>query len=388
MDLNYNQEQVMLRDSARRFLSERHGLEQKHRRAQFHSPIDAELWQNFAELGWLGLPFSEEAGGFGGGAIEVAILTEEMGRANVVEPFIRVLVLAGGLIEQLGTPEQHTSLLSPVIQGSAVVVLAHLENGARGRLDKVETKASQSGDIYCLSGEKVLVHAASVAQTILVTALVDSKEGIALFAVPADAAGLSLQTFRTIDGSEAADIRLNDVEVSAGARLGSSDVLPALEECHDRAIAAMCADAVGVMDVMLASTIDYLKQRVQFGKPLASFQALQHRIAEMAVKCEEARASALLAALSVDASKVQRIRGISGAKAKIGRISRHVAHEAIQLHGAIGFSEEMPLGGWLRRLYAFENSFGSSSDHVQRYASIILHPEILDGNLLRDPENI
>jgi alkylation response protein AidB-like acyl-CoA dehydrogenase len=140
------------------------------------------------------------------------------------------------------------------------------------------------------------------------------------------------------------------------------------------------------MDALLEATVDYTKQRVQFGKPLAAFQALQHRMADMAVKCQEARASALLAALSVDAPDALRIRGVSGAKAKIGKVSRHVAQEAIQLHGAIGFSEEMLIGAWFRRLYAFENTFGSTEDHLQRYASIMTLPEILNGNLLRDPE--
>ena len=386
MDLNYSPEQAMLRESARRFLSEKHGLEQRRKRALKPAPIDADLWSSFAELGWLGLPFSEESGGFGGGAVEVSILAEEFGRANVVEPFVRIVVLAGGLVERLGSSWQRENLLAPLISGTSTLVLAHLENGARGRLDHVETTALKDGNGYRITGDKILVHAASAASTILVTARVENEEGIALFAVPREVEGLTLTTCRTVDGCEAADIHFDNLRAEEDARLGSGDVLSTLEEFHDRAVAAMCADAVGVMDAMLAATIDYLKQRVQFGKPLASFQALQHRVAEMAVKCEEARASALLATLSVDAPRVQRIRGVSGAKAKIGKLARLVAHEAIQLHGAIGYSEEMPLGGWFRRLYAFENSFGSTTDHVQRYASIVLEPEILNGNLLRDPE--
>lgn len=386
MDLNYSPEQAMLRDSARRFLSEKHGLEQRRKRALNPAPIDADLWSSFAELGWLGLPFSEESGGFGGGAVEVSILAEEFGRGNVVEPFVRIVVLAGGLVERLGSSWQRENLLAPLISGTGTLVLAHLENGARGRLDHVETTARKDGNGYRITGDKILVYAASAASTILVTARVENEEGIALFAVPREVEGLTLTTCRTVDGCEAADIHFDNVRAEEDARLGSGDVLSTLEEFHDRAVAAMCADAVGVMDAMLATTIDYLKQRVQFGKPLASFQALQHRVAEMALKCEEARASALLATLSVDAPRVQRIRGVSGAKAKIGKLSRQVAHEAIQLHGAIGYSEEMPLGGWFRRLYAFENSFGSTADHVQRYASIVLEPEILNGNLLRDPE--
>lgn len=383
MNLNYSDEQAMLRDSARRFLADTHSLEQRHKRANNPAAIDKALWASFAELGWLGLPISEQAGGHGGGAVELAIVAEELGRANVIEPFVAIVVLAGGLIEALGTPDQHTALLRPLIEGAAIPVLAHLENGAQSRLDHVGTKARRSRSSYTLSGEKVLVRAAGSADTILVTARVEGEDGIALFAVSATAPGLTLDSFRTVDDSEAADIRLDDIEVPVEARLGDGDVLPTLERMHDRAIAALCADAVGVMDVLLETTVEYTKQRVQFGKPLASFQALQHRMAEMAVKCQEARASALLAALSVDASPVLRIRGVSGAKAKIGKVSRHVAQEAIQLHGAIGFSEEMPIGAWFRRLYAFENSFGSTADHLARYASVITLPEVLDNGLLR-----
>lgn len=385
MDLNYSEEQVMLRDSARRFLTDNHSLEERPKRAAGPAGMNKDLWARFAELGWLGLPFSEAVGGYGGGSIEVAIVAEELGRANVVEPFVSICVLAGGLIETLGNSDQHERLLGPLMNGSAIPVLAHLENGAQGRMDHVTTRATQDGASFILDGEKVLVGAAGSADVILVTARID--DDLALFAVPAGTAGLTLAQFGAVDGGAAADIKLENVRVDSDARLGQIDITTTLERMYDRATAAICADAVGAMDALLAATVEYTKQRVQFGKPLSAFQALQHRMAEMAVKCQEARASALLAALSVDADPVLRIRGISGAKARIGKVSRHVAQEAIQLHGAIGFSEEMPVGGWFRRLYAFENSFGSTADHLARYASIITLPQVLEDGLPRSGES-
>lgn len=385
MNLNYSDEQLMLRDSARRFLSDNHGLEQRRKRAEAKVSFDSALWQGFADLGWLGLPFSEAAGGYGGSTIDVAVIAEELGRANVVEPYVAIAVLAGGLIEALGTPDHHETLLGGLIAGTSIPVLAHLENGAKGRFDHVTATAAVDGDGYRLSGTKVLVGAAGVADTLLVTARLDRE--VALFAVPSKAEGVSVKLYPTVDGGEAGDVLLSYVHVSRDQRIGEgADVLAVLEHLHDRAAAASCSDAVGAMDALLEATVDYTKQRVQFGKPLAAFQALQHRMAEMAVKCQEARASALLAALSAEAPKTLRLRGVSGAKAKIGKASRHVAQEAIQLHGAIGFSEEMPIGGWFRRLYAFENTFGSTDDHLRRYASVMTLPEILNGNLLRDPE--
>jgi len=387
MDLRYSEEQSILRETVARFLKAYYPFEHRRKRAASSEPLDQVMWKRFADLGWLGLPFEESAGGFGGGEVEIAILCEEMGRVAVLEPFVQAAVLAGGLIERLGTSSQCELLLAPLIAGRSLPVLAHLEDGARGLLDHVQTRAWPHEAGYVLTGSKVLVQAAPAADVLLVTALLEDEGQIGLFAVPANDEGVILSPYRTVDGGHAADIRLHSANVSKEMRLGATaDVLGTLEWAYDRATAALCADAVGAMHSALDVTIAYTKERVQFGKPLASFQALQHRMAEMAVKCEEARASALLATLSVDAPKLLRVRGVSGAKAKIGRVSRTVAQEAIQLHGAMGISEEMPIGTWFKRLYAFENTFGSTADHIHRYAAAAMTPEILESNLLRVSE--
>jgi alkylation response protein AidB-like acyl-CoA dehydrogenase len=379
MNLEASDEQAMLRDSARGLLSQPSG-----RKAGSGGGFDRDLWRRFAQMGWLGLPIAEAHGGFGGSAADIAVLAAEMGRAAIALPYVHVAVLTGGLIETLADDAQRDALLSPLVDGTALPVLAHLENGAGGDIAHVRTRAVHDGSGFRIVGEKVLAVGAPSAETLLVTARISETDELALFALPASAPGIAVARVTTIDGLEAGDVRLDGVRAEVNQRLAAGDVLAALEAAHARAIAALCADAVGAMDALLAATVDYTKQRVQFGKPLASFQALQHRMAEMAVKCEEARASALLAALSADAPPLIRTRGVSGAKAKIGKLSRQVAQEAIQLHGAIGFSQEMPIGTWFRRLYAFEHSLGSTADHLQRYAAIATHPDILGGNLLRE----
>ncbi|WP_309083554.1 acyl-CoA dehydrogenase [Chelativorans sp.] len=385
MDLNYSPEQLMLKESAARFLSEVSSFEFRRQIIASEAGMDEEVWRGFAELGWLALPFAEENGGLGCGPVEISLLMEEMGKALVTEPFLASVVLAGGLLERVGSAEQRERVLTPLIAGMSRPALAHMERETGSDLGCIATQAVRDGNGYRLYGRKALVLGGASSDTFLVTARLDNE--IALFLLPAGAEGLARKTVRLVDGSRACDLMLDSVRVDeqdlVSARGG---VLPEIEAAYDRATAALAADAVGCMDALLAATITYTKQRVQFGQPLANFQALQHRMAEMAVKCEEARASALLATLSVDAPRTIRIRAVSGAKAKVGRASRHVAQEAIQLHGAMGYSEEMPVGSWFRRLYAFENSFGSTAEHLARYGAIVRDPAVLAGGLLREPE--
>lgn len=384
MDLNHSPEQLMLKESAARFLSGASTFERRRQIIACESGMNERIWKSFAELGWLALPFFEDNGGLGCGAVEIALLMEEIGKALVTEPYLASVVLAGGLAERLGSADQRARILAPLIAGNSRPALAHMERKT-GRDLRIATRAVRHSSDHLISGRKSIVFGGSSADMFLVSAKL-SDDQLALFIVPADAAGLHRTDIRLVDGSRACDLDLHEVRVPAEDLVCADDrLLPELEAAYDRAIAALSADAVGAMDALLAATIAYTKQRVQFGKPLASFQALQHRMAEMAVKCEEARASALLATLSVDAPRPTRIRAVSGAKAKIGKVSRHVSQEAIQLHGAMGFSEEMPVGSWFRRLYAFENMFGSTAEHLARYGAIIRDPAILSSSLLREP---
>lgn len=383
MDLNYQPEQVLLKETADRFLKDRYSFEHRARILASGMGWSPDIWAEFAALGWLALPFAEEHGGLGAGAVETSVIMEAMGRALVLEPYVACVVLAGSLIETVGTEAQKAELLDGLMAGTLRPALAHLEPQGGFDIGRIEALAIPEGESYRLEGRKALVLGGQAADVFLVSALLAGE--IRVFVVPAGTPGLQQHDVVLVDGSRASDLVLSDVFVPVSALCGAGDVRDQIEAACDRASAALASEAVGIMDVLLETTVAYLKQRQQFGKPLASFQALQHRVAEMAVKCEEARASALLATLSVDAPRALRIRGVSGARAKIGKVARSVAQEAIQLHGAMGFSEELPVGAWFRRLYAIENTFGTTSDHLRRYGEIIRDPAVLSAGLLREP---
>lgn len=389
MNLNYSDEEQLLRDSALRFVDENYSFDRRKEIAASAAGYDTALWRQFAELGWTALPLAEANGGLGGDPVSVGILMEALGRGMALEPFLSSVVVAGGLVEALGDDAQRAALLAPLIAGESTIALAHSEAAAGDELAHVETTAVPDGAGYRISGGKTLVLGGASASTILVSArlsgAVADERGIGVFVVPATAKGLAISPVRLVDGSRAADIHLNNVRVGREALLGASDdALGAIEAIHDRASAALSSEAVGAMDALLGATVKHVKDRTQFGKPLAAFQALQHRIAEMAVKCEEVRAIALLAALSLDGSRERRVRGVSGARVKIARASRHVAHEAIQIHGAMGFTEEMPVGTWFKRLFAIEMLFGTSAWHLARYAAVIRRPGVTGESLLRE----
>ncbi|MEN3149018.1 acyl-CoA dehydrogenase family protein [Neorhizobium sp. IRAMC:178] len=384
MDLNYSDEQLLLKESAERFLKERYNFEKRGKIIGSETGLDAGIWVEMADLGWLALPFAEENGGLGGGQVEISLIMEAIGRVLMVEPYLASVILAGGMVEKLGSEEQRAKILGGLMAGTSRPALAHAERQMGFDLGNIATTATKNGGEFLILGEKMLVPGGPFADVFLVSARVEGA--LKLFAVPADASGMIRTEVKLVDGSRASDLVLDNVSVPASALLGAAaDTLAEIEAAYDRANAALASEAVGIMDALMDATVAHTKERVQFGKPLAAFQALQHRMAEMAVKCQEARASALLATLSVDAPRAMRVRGVSGARAKIGKVSRVVAQEAIQLHGAMGFSEEMPIGAWFRRLYAIENSLGTTADHLKRYGEIIRDPVMLSGSLLRAP---
>ncbi|MCW1930749.1 acyl-CoA dehydrogenase [Pararhodobacter zhoushanensis] len=344
-------EERMLRDSARRLLA------------------GGASWADFAEQGWLALPVPEAFGGLGGAASTVAVLAEEMGRARVVERWVAGAVLPAVLIDALASEAQKARWLPAMAEGTLRVAFAHVERG--DGLLSVATRWDGA-----LTGAKAAVFDGDKAGLLLVTA--QTPAGLGLFAV----APAGLTPYATVDGGIAADLVLDS---TPGEVLGDPavDASPGLLQALDHANAAACSEAVGAMAALLEATVSYTKERVQFGQPLAKFQALRHRMAEMAVKLEEARASALLAALSLGMEPLERARGVSGARAKIGKLSRSVAQEAIQLHGAMGFSEEMPVGGWFKRLYALENTWGATAFHLQRYGEALRDPALREQGLLR-----
>lgn len=375
MDLSLSEEQRLLGDAANRFIAGRYSFEQRRAILQSSEGLSHDIWREFAELGWLGLSVPEAFGGLGASAVETGIVMEALGRALVVEPYLATAAISAGLISNLGTEQQKSDLLPPIVEGRSLLAFAQAEPQARFALDDVATRAVRSGDGWRISGRKHVVLGAPWADMLLVVARVagaqHDRSGLGVFIVASNAGGVSTTDYQTLDGGRASNIVFDDAVVPLGALLGGDhDALPAIEKVVDSAIAAMAWEAVGCMQVLLDTTIAYTKQRIQFGKPLADNQVLRHRMASMAVKIEEARASALNATLMADADPVTRARAASSAKVKVGRAGRFVAEQAVQLHGGMGVTEELNVGAYFKRLMALEVIFGSPEFHLQRHAEL------------------
>jgi alkylation response protein AidB-like acyl-CoA dehydrogenase len=369
MDLTESEEQRLLRDSATRFVAETYTPALRLQNASERFGFSPALWQRFAELGWLAMPIAEAYGGLGGGAVETGILMEAFGRGLVSEPYLATLVLGAGLIGQAGSEAQKRDMLPRVANGSLHLAFAHSERQARYDLAQVQTRAVRSTDGWRLSGAKIAVLDGAAAQRLIVSAR-DDDGRIGLFMVAGDAAGLTRQDYPRLGGGQGCNVSLQDVAVTADDRLGDGDSLAAIEAVIDRALAALCAEAVGMMQVLLDKTLDYTRVRKQFGRPLAANQAIRHKLVDMSVACDEARSMALRAALMLDAPAAERGRAVSGAKAKVGEGARLVAEQSVQCHGAMGVTEELDVGAYFKRLLAFETMFGSTSHHYRRHAAI------------------
>jgi len=374
MDLALSDEQRMLRESAERFVAETYNAD--HRRQLANDPLgfSAKIWRQFAELGWLALPIAEEHGGLGGGAVEIGILMEAFGRGLVSEPYLSTVVIGATLIAECGSEAQQQALLPAIADGSLYLAFAHSERAARFDLAEVSTTARKTPQGWRLDGRKTAVLDGNAAGQIIVSAQTADDNGVGelgLFLVPADTAGLSKRDFPRLGGGRACNCEFRGVSLPADALLGDGgDALPAIEAVVDRAMAALGAEAVGIMQTLLDQTLEYTKIRKQFGRPLSANQVIRHRLADMAMNCDEARSMALRAALMIDAEPVARGRAASGAKAKIGKCARFVAEQSVQLHGAMGVTEELDIGSYFKRLLAFDTLFGGSAHHYRRHAAL------------------
>jgi alkylation response protein AidB-like acyl-CoA dehydrogenase len=373
MDLTLSDEQRLLRESVERFITESYDAD--HRRSIAGDPLgfSLETWHQFASLGWLALPIAQDYGGLGGGAVETGILMEAFGRGLVAEPYVATVVLGAALLSECANETQKQAMLPKVADGSLLLAFAHSERHARFDLAQVNTVAAKTPDGWRLDGQKIAVLDGHAAHLIIVSARLTSGDGAAgkmcLFLVPPDAAGVTLRDFPRLGGGRACNIELTNVALAADALLGDGhDVLSKIEATVERALAALGAEAVGIMQTMLDRTLEYTKVRQQFGRPLSANQVIRHRLADMAMQCDEARSIALRAALMADAEQVARGRAASGAKAKIGKCARFVAEQAVQLHGAMGVTEELDIGSYFKRLLAFDTMFGGSAHHFRRHA--------------------
>jgi pimeloyl-CoA dehydrogenase small subunit len=374
MDFDFTEDQQLLKDSVERLLANEYSFEQRQQYSADAIGWSRAMWSRYAEMGLLALPFAEADGGLGGGPVETMIVMEGFGRALVLEPFLATVLLAGGCLRLGASPAHRAQWLPSILDGTGLFAFAHSERGARYDLAHVATAARRTSDGWQIDGEKHYVLHGDCADHLIVSARVsgeaDDRDGLALFVVDARAPGVQRRGFPTQDRLRAAEITLAQVNVPAANVLGEpGQALPIIEHVVDTAIAALCAEAVGVMQRALEVTIDYLKVRKQFGTTIGSFQALQHRAVDMLVMVEQARSMALYATMmSAAANAAERSSAVSAAKVQIGRSAKFVGEQAIQLHGGIGVTEECQAGHYFRRLTMIEILFGDTAHHLAALA--------------------
>jgi len=372
MDFSLSEEQTMLADSISRFIDVDYTFEKRQEFAARESGYSDEMWRTFAELGWTAVPFAEQDGGFDGGPVEQMLLMEQFGRGLVVEPYLANVILAGGVLRRVASDEQKAKWLAPLIEGEFQAALAFAEPQSRYTSANVMTTARRDGDHYLLSGKKSFVLNGDNAQMIVVPARTSGEQpdeaGISLFAVAADADGVVRQGYATVDGLRAAEIRLDNVPVPADCMLGEeSNGYPTLSEVIDEATLAVSAEAMGIMQTLHDKTVEYTKSRVQFGVPIGSFQALQHRMVDTLMFCEQSRSLMYWCVMLNDAGDPQANRAISALKYQVGTAGIKVAQEAVQLHGGMGVSWDLDIAHYFKRMTAIDLMFGNADHHLDRY---------------------
>ncbi len=368
MDFDLSEDQRLLKDSVDRLVADQYQFEQRKRYAHEPAGYSAAMWDRITEMGLLGLPFDETLGGFGGGAVETAIVMDAFGRGLVLEPYFATVILGGGLLRRTAAASVLAVLAPQVVAGKLKLAFAHVERHSRYNLADVSTTAQKDGSGYRLEGAKSVVIHGDTADRIFVTARLAgerrTRDGIGLFLIDPTTQGVVRRGYPTQDGQRAAELTLTNVRVTADDLL-NDNALPLIEHVIDEAIAALCAEAVGAMQSMQDLTLEYLKTRKQFGRPIGSFQVLQHRSVDMLVAVEQARSMAMFAAvMAEEANPIERRRAISAAKVQIGRSARHVGQEAIQLHGGIGMTNEYAVGHYFKRVTMIDQLYGDADLHL------------------------
>lgn len=371
MSFTFTDDQRQLADSIERYLADKYGFEQRNRIRKGEGGWSRQVWKDFAELGWLALPIAEEHGGLGGSTVDLALMMEAFGKALVVEPFIAAIVLGAEIVAR-ADPERAAEILPQVAAGEHLLAFAHSEPNSRYDLPRVSTMATESDEGWILDGHKAVVLHGDCADTLIVSARTggrdDEREGITLFLVPGDAEGLTKKTYPTIDGMRGADLEFDGVRVGPDAVLGEmGKALDIVEGVVDRACVVLAAEGVGAMQATVDLTTEYLKTRTQFGKPLGSFQVLQHRAVDMLSETRFAHALCYRTAGLMDSvGGVERARAASMIKAEIGRAGKMVGEEAVQLHGGMGMTDEMAVGHYFKRLRLIDVTFGNAGHHLSR----------------------
>ncbi len=375
MDFSLSTEQQLLKDSVERFVRDDYAFEKRREIIASDEGFSAEVWATFAELGWLGMPLPEAYGGLDGTPVETMILMEAFGKGLVAEPYLPTVVLGAGLVVAAGSEAQKQAILPAVANGELMMAFAFAEPQSRFNLADIETAARPADGGWLLQGGKIVVVGAPSADKIVVSARTAGAsrdaEGVSLFLVERDADGLSRRDYGTVDGLRAADLTFEGVKLGADALLGEAgQALPAIEEVADRAIAALSAEAVGAMQVLLDATNEYLKTRKQFGVPIGKFQVLQHRMVDMFIEVEQSRSMTYMVTLKLGEPADERKKAASGAKAQIGKGAKFVGAQSIQLHGGMGMTDELSVSHYYKRLLMIETLFGNTDHHLKRFASL------------------
>jgi len=375
MDFAFTEEQTLLRNSVQKFVQNGYTFDARRATVKSEAGWKRESWKQFAELGLLGAPFTEEQGGLGGGPIETMIIMEEFGRGLVVEPYLGTVVLAGGFLRHGGSKAQKEQFIPEIVEGKRVFAFAFAEPQGRYNLADLQVTAKKAGAGYTLNGHKAVVVGAPWADTLIVTARTGGgqrdEKGVSVFVVDKKAKGVGTRDYPTVDGLRASEVTFENVSVGADAVVGQVDNgLKLVEQVTDEGIAALSAEAIGAMKVLNDTTVEYCKTRKQFGVPIGKFQVLQHRMVDMFMNYEQSVSITYMVTLKLGESETERKKAASAAKVQIGKAGRFIGQNAVQLHGGMGMTDELNVGHYFKRLTMIDTMFGNVDHHLKRYASL------------------
>ena len=375
MDFAFTEEQTLLRNSVQKFVQNGYTFDARRAIVKSDAGWKRENWKQFAELGLLGAPFTEEQGGLGGGPIETMIIMEEFGRGLVVEPYLGTVVLAGGFLRHGGSKAQQAQMIPEIVEGKRLFAFAFAEPQGRYNLADLQVTAKKSGAGYTLNGHKAVVVGAPWADTLIVSARTaggqrDDK-GVSVFVVDKKAKGVNTRDYPTVDGLRASEVTFENVSLGADALVGDADEgLKLIEQVTDEGIAALSAEAIGAMKVLNDTTVEYCKTRKQFGVPIGKFQVLQHRMVDMFMNYEQSVSITYMVTLKLGEGETERKKAASAAKVQIGKAGRFIGQNAVQLHGGMGMTDELNVGHYFKRLTMIDTMFGNVDHHLKRYASL------------------
>ena len=372
MNFELSEEQKMIQQSVERFVQENYDLPKRVEISSKDPGYSKDYWDSMAELGWLGLPFNEEDGGFGGNQIDTLVIMEQFGKGLVLEPFLANVVLGGGAIQMGGSEELKKEILPSLIEGTKQITLAYAEQQSRFDLEDVATSARQEGDKYIINGQKSMVLNAESADHLVVVTRTSGgqvdEEGITLFLVDSNTKGIEKQNFPTVDGLRASEITLENVEVNTERMIGDIDNgFEILKAVSNNGILALCAEAVGAMEILYKDTVEYTQQREQFDHPLSDFQVLQHRMVDMFMEYEQCKSLLFRATMETIQDPKMAQKTIHALKHLIGKSGIFVGENAVQLHGGMGVTEELRIGHFFKRLLVIDSQFGNADFHLDKF---------------------